>query len=69
MGLAQMKRKFFFHFPNLIFNAKTFPGNPRKCFKARKILKKFQENSQIQIGTRINPNKIFGAHENDFKAF
>jgi hypothetical protein len=24
MGLAQLERKLFFHFPNLIFNAKTF---------------------------------------------
>jgi hypothetical protein len=54
MGLAQLERKllflfFFLHFPNLIFNAKTFPRNPRKCFKAQKILRKFQkfqENSQ-----------------------
>jgi hypothetical protein len=49
MGLAQMKRKGFFHFPNLIFNTKTFPGNPSKCFKARTILRKFkksEENSQ-----------------------
>jgi hypothetical protein len=49
MGLAQLERKFFFHFLNLISNAKTFPRNPRKCFKAQKILKKFQkfqENSQ-----------------------
>jgi hypothetical protein len=40
---------FSLHFPNLIFNAKTFPRNPRKCFKAQKILRKFQkfqENSQ-----------------------
>jgi lipid A disaccharide synthetase len=51
-----MKRKvLLFYLPNLIFNAKTFPGNPRKRFKAQKILRKFQkfqENSQIQIGTR-----------------
>jgi hypothetical protein len=40
---------YYYYFSNLIFNAKTFPGNPRKCFKARKILRKFQkfqENSQ-----------------------
>jgi hypothetical protein len=46
MGLAQLERKLFFlffHFPNLIFNAKTFPRNPRKCFKAQKILRKFQK--------------------------
>jgi hypothetical protein len=51
MGLAQPERKLCFslHFPNLIFNAKTFRRNPRKCFKAQKILRKFQkfqENSQ-----------------------
>jgi hypothetical protein len=49
-GLGPTRKKaFFFHFPNLIFNAKTFPRNPRKCFKAQKILRKFQkfqENSQ-----------------------
>jgi hypothetical protein len=53
-GWAWPKRKERF-FSKLIFNGKTFPGNPKKCFKARKILKKFQkfqENSQIQIGTR-----------------
>jgi hypothetical protein len=43
MGLAQLERKVFFHFPNLIFNAKTFPRNPRKCFKAQKIFRKFQK--------------------------
>jgi hypothetical protein len=43
MGLAQLERKLFFHFPNLIFNTKTFPRNPRKCFKAQKILRKFQK--------------------------
>jgi hypothetical protein len=40
---------YYYYFLNLIFNAKTFPGNPRKCFKARKILRKFQkfqENSR-----------------------
>jgi hypothetical protein len=51
-GLGPTRKKALFfslHFPNLIFNAKTFPRNPRKCFKAQKILKKFQkfqENSQ-----------------------
>jgi hypothetical protein len=33
----------FYFFPNSIFNAKSFPGNPRKCFKAQKILRKFQK--------------------------
>jgi hypothetical protein len=45
---------YYYYFLNLIFNAKTFPGNPRKCFKARKILRKFQkfqENSRRHIGT------------------
>jgi hypothetical protein len=53
LGPTRKKALFFLffslHFPNLIFNAKTFPRNPRKCFKAQKILRKFQkfhENSQ-----------------------
>jgi hypothetical protein len=43
-GLGPNEKKvFFIYFLNLIFNAKTFLGNPRKCFKARKILRKFQK--------------------------
>jgi hypothetical protein len=45
-GLGPNEKKGFlllFYFPNLIFNAETFPGNPRKCFKAQKILRKFQK--------------------------
>jgi hypothetical protein len=48
-GLRPTRKKGFFHFLNLIFTVKTFPRNPRKCFKAQKILRKFQkfqENSQ-----------------------
>jgi hypothetical protein len=53
-GLGPMKKDLFCFFPKLLFNAKTIPGNPRKCFEARKILRKsqkFQENSQRHIGT------------------
>jgi hypothetical protein len=48
-GLGPNEKKGVFHFPNLIFNTKTFLGNPSKCFKARTILRKFkksEENSQ-----------------------
>jgi hypothetical protein len=47
MGLAQLERRFIY-FPNFIFSAKTIPGKPRNCLKARKILRKsqkIQENS------------------------
>jgi hypothetical protein len=71
-GLGPNEKKGFFHFLNLIFNAKTFPKNPRKCFKARKntqkipkILGKFPETDW----DTNNPNKIFGAHEKKFRAF
>jgi hypothetical protein len=49
LGPKELIGFFYYYFLNLIFNAKTFPGNPRKCFKARKILRKFQKfqgNSQ-----------------------
>jgi hypothetical protein len=34
MGLPRKEGFVFFCFPKLLFNAKTIPGNPRKCFKA-----------------------------------
>jgi hypothetical protein len=46
-GLGPTRKKGFFHFLNLIFNAKIFSRNPRKCFKAQKILRKFQKFQEI----------------------
>jgi hypothetical protein len=69
-GLDPVRRDLFFS--EFIFNAKQFQKKSRNCLKARKILQKsqkFQENSQRLIGDMINPNKVFGAHEKDFRAF
>jgi hypothetical protein len=52
-GSAQSESIRFLCFRN-IFSANKFQKNTRKCFKARKILRKsqnFQENSQRDIGT------------------
>jgi hypothetical protein len=44
----------------------------RKCFKARKILRKISKFPgkfpEIDLDMN-NPNKVFGVHEKDFRAF
>jgi hypothetical protein len=70
-GSAQ-KRRIFFCFLKLLFNAKTIPENPRKCFKAQKNTQKITKIPEKfpKIGWSMNnPSKVFGAHEKDFKAF
>jgi hypothetical protein len=64
-GSAQEGRFcFFFEF---IFNAKTIPEKSRNCLKARKIL----EKSKLPEAhwDMNNPNKVFGGHEKEFRAF
>jgi hypothetical protein len=66
------KEGFFFCFLKLLFNAKTIPENPRKCFKAQKNTQKITKIPEKfpKIGWSMNnPSKVFGAHEKDFKAF
>jgi hypothetical protein len=61
--------RFFFEF---IFNAKTIPEKPRNCLKTRKILRKITKipGKFLKIDYDMNnPNKAFGAHEKDFRAF
>jgi hypothetical protein len=60
---------FFFEF---IFNAKTIPEKSRNCFRGTKITQKFTKipGNFLEIDYDMNnPNKTFGAHEKDFRAF
>jgi hypothetical protein len=43
----RIDRFYYYYFLNLIFNAKTFLGNPRKCYKARKILRNCKNSRKI----------------------
>jgi hypothetical protein len=50
----------------------TIPENLEIVLKARKILEKsqnFQEKFPETYWDMNNPNKVFGAHEKDFRAF
>jgi hypothetical protein len=51
---------------------KQFQKTSRNCLKARKIHRKsqkFQEFFPEAHWNMINPNKVFGAHEKDFRSF
>jgi hypothetical protein len=51
---------------------KQIPEKSRNCVKARKILRKSQKilGKFLEIAYDMNnPNKAFGAHEKDFRAF
>jgi hypothetical protein len=51
---------------------KQIPEKSKNCLKARKILRKSQKNPgkfpELDWDSN-NPNKAFGAHEKDFRAF
>jgi hypothetical protein len=69
-GSAQLDRIGFVFF-EFIFNAKTIPEKSSSCFKAPKILGKFQtiyEKIPETLWDMSNPNKIFGAHEKDSRS-
>jgi hypothetical protein len=51
---------------------KQIPQKSRNCLKARKILEKITKipGKFLEIDEDMNnPNKAFGAHEKDFRAF
>jgi hypothetical protein len=67
-GSAQ-DRVLFFEF---IFNAKTILGKSRNCFRGTTITQKIPKIPGKFPKTHWdmnNTNKIFGAHEKDFRAF
>jgi hypothetical protein len=71
-GLRARPVRIGFVFFEFIFNAKTIPEKSRSCLKARKILQKITKVSGKFLETHWdmnNPNKVFGAHEKDFRAF
>jgi hypothetical protein len=62
----------FSFFSNLFLMRKQIPEKSRNCVKARKILRKSQKilGKFLEIAYDMNnPNKAFGAHEKDFRAF
>jgi hypothetical protein len=68
-GSAQLDRICFFEF---VFNAKIIPEKSRNCLKARKNTPKITKIPGKLPGidwSMNNPNKVFGAHEKDFRAF
>jgi hypothetical protein len=51
---------------------KQIPKNYRNGLKARKILRKSRNSQEkfLEIDWDMNnPNKVFGVHEKDFRAF
>jgi hypothetical protein len=61
-----------YYFPNLIFNAKTILENLKVVLKGTKNTQKIAKNSgkfPEAHWDMNNPNKVFGAHEKDFRAF
>jgi hypothetical protein len=72
LGPDRQDRVCFFIFPKLIFNAQTIPERYSNCFKAPKILgkfQKFQENSQRHFGSRAIQIKYLELLKKDFRAF
>jgi hypothetical protein len=70
-GSAQNKRIGFLFFSEIIFNAKTNPRKSRICLQSAKNAQKISKNSGKFPKTpwdMSNPNKVFEAHEKDFKA-
>jgi hypothetical protein len=72
-GSARKERdRFIFFISEFIFNAKTIPEKSRNCFRGTKITQKIPEIPGKFPETHWdmnNPNKVFGAHEKDFRAF
>jgi hypothetical protein len=68
---SAQKDKMVFLILEFISNAKTIPEKCRNFLKARKIPRKFQKFQEFpQIDWNMNsPNKVFRAHEKDFRAF
>jgi hypothetical protein len=68
-GSTQLDRICFFEF---IFNAETIPEKSRICFKDTKNTPKITKipGKFPELDWSMNsPNKVFGAHEKDFRAF
>jgi hypothetical protein len=65
-GLGPIRLDRFSFFSNLFLMRKQIPEKSRNCLKSRKILRKSQK---FQENDMKNPNKAFGAHEKDFRAF
>jgi hypothetical protein len=62
----------FFPISEIIFGLKIIPENPEIIIKSRKNTPKAQKNSGKlleMIWVMMKPNKLFGAHEKDFRAF
>jgi hypothetical protein len=69
-GSTQQGRISFFS--EIFFSAKTNPGNAWKMFRGTKNTQKIPKipGKFPELDWSMNnPNKVFGAHEKDFRAF
>jgi hypothetical protein len=71
-GSAQLDRIVFFFFSKINSSEKTITVKSSKSLQGTKNTQKITKNSGKFLETDYdmsNPNKAFGAHEKDFRAF
>jgi hypothetical protein len=71
--LAEIESDFIFPFFLILeinFGLKVIPGNPEILIKSRKYSESSENSGKLleMIWVKMNPNKLFGAHEKDFRA-
>jgi hypothetical protein len=69
--LAEVESDFYFPFfliSKINFRLKIIPENPEIIIKSPKAQKNSGKLLEM-IWVMMNPNKLFGAHEKDFRAF
>jgi hypothetical protein len=71
--LVEIESDFIFLFliSEINFRLKIIPGNPEILIKSRKYSESSKKPEKLleMIWVMMNPNKVFGAHEIDFRAF
>jgi hypothetical protein len=61
----------FFLISEINFGLKIIPGNPEILIKSQKYSESSKKSGKLleMIGVMMNPNKVCGAHEIEFRAF